>query len=74
MATLLAKVVSIAQSRLPFLANSDCRQQRQYGFCFVDNMPATPEETRALLEQIGPIRNTHYGKLHRRVIAIIRDI
>lgn len=24
-------------------------------------MPATPEATRTLLEQIGPIRNTHYG-------------
>jgi len=24
-------------------------------------MPATPEATRELLEQIGPIRNTHYG-------------
>ncbi|GAB7323734.1 hypothetical protein MBLNU13_g07199t2 [Cladosporium sp. NU13] len=34
---------------------------RKFGFCFVDNMPATPEATRELLEQIGPIRNTHYG-------------
>jgi hypothetical protein len=24
-------------------------------------MPATPEATQGLLEQIGPIRNTHYG-------------
>ncbi|KAM0703173.1 hypothetical protein Q7P35_009111 [Cladosporium inversicolor] len=34
---------------------------KTFGFCFVDNMPATPEATRELLEQIGPIRNTHYG-------------
>lgn len=27
-------------------------------------MPATPEATRELLEQIGPIRNTHYGIYH----------
>lgn len=24
-------------------------------------MPATPDATQTLLEQIGPIRNTHYG-------------
>lgn len=24
-------------------------------------MPATPDATQRLLEQIGPIRNTHYG-------------
>ncbi|KAM0714386.1 hypothetical protein Q7P37_010173 [Cladosporium fusiforme] len=34
---------------------------RTSGFCFVDNMPATPEASQSLLEQIGPIRNTHYG-------------
>ncbi|KAK4956861.1 hypothetical protein LTR10_006389 [Elasticomyces elasticus] len=34
---------------------------RTHGFAFVDNMPATPEATQALLETIGPIRNTHYG-------------
>jgi len=39
--------------------------QREKGFCFVDNMPATPEATEALLEQIGPIRNTHYGENFR---------
>nr|OQO25890.1 hypothetical protein B0A51_06155 [Rachicladosporium sp. CCFEE 5018] len=34
---------------------------RQFGFCFVSNTPETPEATKALLESIGPIRNTHYG-------------
>ncbi|CAK4030506.1 Trimethyllysine dioxygenase [Lecanosticta acicola] len=34
---------------------------RTWGFCFVDDMPATPEATEALLESIGPIRVTHYG-------------
>ncbi|KAK4570247.1 hypothetical protein LTR86_002327 [Recurvomyces mirabilis] len=34
---------------------------RQQGFCFIDDMPPTPEATQALLESIGPIRNTHYG-------------
>ncbi|KAK5108351.1 hypothetical protein LTR62_008381 [Meristemomyces frigidus] len=34
---------------------------RIYGFCFVDEVPATPEATQTLLESIGPIRNTHYG-------------
>lgn len=28
-------------------------------------MPATPDATQALLEQIGPIRNTHYGTTPR---------
>ena len=37
------------------------RQIRQYGFVFVDDMPATPEATETLLNLIGPIRNTHYG-------------
>ncbi|TWU73007.1 hypothetical protein ED733_004890 [Metarhizium rileyi] len=32
-----------------------------YGLCFVTNTPKTPEATNALLEAIGPIRNTHYG-------------
>jgi hypothetical protein len=26
-------------------------------------MPATPDATEVLLEQIGPIRNTHYGNM-----------
>jgi len=35
--------------------------QRIKGFCFVDDMPATPEASQGILELIGPIRNTHYG-------------
>lgn len=31
------------------------------GFCFVAGSPETPEATEALLNRIGPIRNTHYG-------------
>ncbi|GIZ37378.1 hypothetical protein CKM354_000082600 [Cercospora kikuchii] len=34
---------------------------RTFGFCVVENMPATPEATESLLNSIGPIRNTHYG-------------
>jgi len=34
---------------------------RQFGFCFIPGCPATPEATKDLLEQMGPIRNTHYG-------------
>ncbi|KAK5125757.1 hypothetical protein LTR85_012033 [Meristemomyces frigidus] len=37
------------------------RKIREHGFAFVDDTPATPEATQALLESIGPIRNTHYG-------------
>ncbi|EMC92905.1 hypothetical protein BAUCODRAFT_48091, partial [Baudoinia panamericana UAMH 10762] len=37
------------------------RLVRVHGFAFVDNMPSTPEASKALLEQIGPIRHTHYG-------------
>lgn len=37
------------------------RTQRTFGFCVVENMPATPEATESLLNSIGPIRNTHYG-------------
>ncbi|ELQ38131.1 trimethyllysine dioxygenase [Pyricularia oryzae Y34] len=32
-----------------------------YGFAFVSNTPVSPDETKVLLEHIGPIRNTHYG-------------
>ncbi|KAF4972062.1 hypothetical protein FSARC_1280 [Fusarium sarcochroum] len=32
-----------------------------HGFSFVVDTPPTPEATKALLEKIGPIRNTHYG-------------
>lgn len=35
--------------------------QQRYGFAFVSETPVTPEATEALLERIGPIRNTHYG-------------
>ncbi|PPJ59350.1 hypothetical protein CBER1_05775 [Cercospora berteroae] len=34
---------------------------RTFGFCVVEEMPATPEATESLLNSIGPIRNTHYG-------------
>lgn len=34
---------------------------RVHGFCFIESSPSTPEATQALLEAIGPIRNTHYG-------------
>ena len=37
------------------------RNIRKFGFCFVAGCPVTPEATQALLERIGPIRNTHYG-------------
>jgi trimethyllysine dioxygenase len=32
-----------------------------HGFCLVENAEPTPEATKAFLEKIGPIRNTHYG-------------
>jgi len=38
--------------------------QREFGFCFVEEMPATPEATETLLAAIGPIRNTHYGAFY----------
>ena len=34
---------------------------RQYGFCYVENTPVSPQETERLLERIAYIRNTHYG-------------
>ncbi|KIW01648.1 trimethyllysine dioxygenase [Verruconis gallopava] len=34
---------------------------KQYGFCYVDNTPVSPEETEKLIERIAYIRNTHYG-------------
>ncbi|KAF2165807.1 hypothetical protein M409DRAFT_67133 [Zasmidium cellare ATCC 36951] len=37
---------------------------RTWGFCVVENMPATPQATEQLLESIGPIRNTHYGAFY----------
>jgi len=33
----------------------------EYGFCFVDGCPASPEKTEKLLERIAFIRITHYG-------------
>ncbi|PBP28767.1 Trimethyllysine dioxygenase [Diplocarpon rosae] len=34
---------------------------RQFGFCYVDGCPVTPEATKELLERIAFIRVTHYG-------------
>jgi trimethyllysine dioxygenase len=34
---------------------------RQYGFCYVENTPVSPEKTEKLIERIAYIRNTHYG-------------
>jgi hypothetical protein len=39
-------------------------EQTEYGFCFVDGCPVSPEKTRELLERIAFIRITHYGKLN----------
>ena len=39
-------------------------QIRRFGFAFVDEMPAIPEATEALLNSVGPIRNTHYGAFY----------
>ncbi|KAL4794190.1 P-loop containing nucleoside triphosphate hydrolase protein [Aspergillus venezuelensis] len=33
----------------------------EYGFCFVEDVPLTPEATEALLKRIAFIRHTHYG-------------
>jgi trimethyllysine dioxygenase len=37
------------------------KEQRKFGFCFVDGCPISPEKTQALLERISFIRPTHYG-------------
>ena len=34
---------------------------KEYGFCYVDGCPPTPEATEELLERIAFIRVTHYG-------------
>jgi len=34
---------------------------REYGFCFVEGVPVSPEKTKELLERIAFIRVTHYG-------------
>lgn len=36
-------------------------QIRTHGFCFIKDIPVTPEATETLLKSIGPIRETHYG-------------
>ncbi|CAI5759855.1 unnamed protein product [Candida verbasci] len=33
----------------------------QYGFCFINNVPVTPEDTEKLCEKLNYIRPTHYG-------------
>ncbi|KAF2236812.1 Trimethyllysine dioxygenase [Viridothelium virens] len=38
-----------------------CSEIRLHGFSFVDGCPPTPEATKALLERISFIRQTHYG-------------
>ncbi|KAK5137511.1 hypothetical protein LTR08_008490 [Meristemomyces frigidus] len=40
------------------------RSVREFGFVTIENVPATPEATEALLSSIGPIRNTHYGAFY----------
>lgn len=61
MAALLHKIVSsVPTSYNQSLAN---KNKRTYGFCIVEDMPATPEATEAFLASTGPIRNTHYGSL-----------
>ncbi|KAF4553752.1 Trimethyllysine dioxygenase-like protein [Elsinoe fawcettii] len=37
---------------------------RIHGFCFVPGTPATPEASEAMLKDIGPIRETHFGGFH----------
>jgi trimethyllysine dioxygenase len=38
--------------------------QREFGFCYVDECPVSPEKTQELLERIAFIRPTHYGGFH----------
>jgi len=33
--------------------------QHEFGFCFISGIPATPEDTEALIRRIAPIRDTH---------------
>lgn len=35
--------------------------QYKYGFCFVNNVPVSPEATKSLIERIAFVRETHYG-------------
>lgn len=41
--------------------------QREYGFCFVDGCPVSPQKTQELLERIAFIRITHYGGFFSRL-------
>lgn len=38
-----------------------CLKIWQFGFCLIDNVPVTPEDTEKLCEQLNYIRPTHYG-------------
>lgn len=38
-----------------------CLKIWKHGFCFIDNVPVTPEDTEKLCEQLMYIRPTHYG-------------
>lgn len=38
-----------------------CLNIWQFGFCLIDNVPVTPEDTEKLCEQLNYIRPTHYG-------------
>lgn len=58
MSSLLQKIVSSTALGTKTFTDT---AQRTFGFCLVEGTPATPEATEALLESIGPIRNTHYG-------------
>lgn len=38
-----------------------CLKIWKYGFCLIDNVPVTPEDTEKLCEKLDYIRPTHYG-------------
>ena len=44
---------------------------QEHGFCYVDGCPPTPEATKALLERISFIRETHYGKSNYALLESI---
>ncbi|RDW60101.1 trimethyllysine dioxygenase [Coleophoma crateriformis] len=45
---------------------------REFGFCFVDGCPVSPEKTQELLERIAFIRVTHYGKhIWKKVVDLL---
>jgi trimethyllysine dioxygenase len=55
------KIVSERLSHVPVL-DTNLRQQREYGFCYVTEVPyEDPSATEKLLESIAFIRETHYG-------------